>query len=568
MYHTLKKIVLLLSFVCFISCQAQNKNEAANNTRKSIAEALAVLPNATIKETISYYYKLKKEQPNAYNFDDENELNRLGYQYLNNGKVKEAIEIFKLLVSEFPDAYNPYDSLAEAYLTDGNEQLAIANYEKSLQLNPKNINAEDFINKLKYKEYDATRFNKVYPLEQYKKDLDELGRRLTEVNPNVYKFISKNDFWNLMESKKEALTSTTTFSEFIWMCSEIIASINCSHTSMGYFLQEQKMIPAALRFPLEVRLIANKLYISDPLINGDKVAVKDEITAINGISIEKIKEKIYPHISSQGIIETYKKNFLNAHATAIIAYALHFPESYAVQIKGKKEPVVLTPLKAYQNNFDSLPGYLCQEPLCVEYTEDGKTAIMTIRTFSYYGKKFPEFRDFIDNSFKSFSKREISNLIIDIRGNGGGPSDAGVYLLRYLSKEPFRYFSRAQFNEKLEPNKPFKNVFKGKVYITMDGNGGSTTGHFMSLVKHLKLATLVGEELGSNQFCTGGQKRLRLPNTGIQYSVARNTYETTATSLAVDRGIMPDYQVTQSINDYLDNIDTVMEYTKSLIGKE
>ncbi|WP_431165085.1 hypothetical protein [Tenacibaculum halocynthiae] len=102
----------------------------------------------------------------------------------------------------------------------------------------------------------------------------------------------------------------------------------------------------------------------------------------------------------------------------------------------------------------------------------------------------------------------------------------------------------------------------------MDGNGGSTTGHFMSLVKHLKLATLIGEELGSNQFCTGGQKRLRLPNTGVIYNVARNTYITTATSFPIDRGIMPDYEVTQSIDDYLNNIDTVMEYTLSLLRKK
>ena len=130
-------------------------------------------------------------------------------------KLESAIEIFKLLVSEFPNSSNPYDSLGEAYHTNGNINLAIKNYEKSLALDPKNINAEDLINKLKYNKYDATRFNKVYTIKQYKDDLDELGRRLTEVNPNAYKFISKENFWKAIDAKKELITKYTTFSQFL-----------------------------------------------------------------------------------------------------------------------------------------------------------------------------------------------------------------------------------------------------------------------------------------------------------------------------------------------------------------
>ena len=554
---------LFLAISLLISCNVPN-----SKAKESIAQAIAVLPNATIKETIAYYHKLKKEQPTVYNFKDESELNRLGYQYLNNGETESAIEIFKLLVSEFPNSSNPYDSLGEAYHTIGNINLAIKNYEKSLALDPKNINAEDLINKLKYNKYDATRFNKVYTIKQYKDDLDELGRRLTEVNPNAYKFISKENFWKAIDTKKELITEHTTFSQFLWHCSEIIANISCSHTSMGYFNQEKKLVPMDLRFPLEVRLINNQLYISNPLINKDKVAVKDKIVAINGIPFETIKKEMYKHISSQGNIETYKKNFLNSHSTTIIPYTLGFPKSYSILLKGNTTPIQLKSLSSYQNNFQKLPNYLCKEPLCLKYSKDKKTAFMTVRSFAYYGNRYKEYKDFIDGNFKTISEKGIKNLVIDIRSNGGGPSDAGVHLLRYPSQKPFTYFSSAQYGEKLDEVQPFKNVFKGKVYITMDGNGGSTTGHFMSLVKQLKLATLVGEELGSNQFCTGGQKRLRLPNTGITYGVARNTYVTTATSLSIDRGIMPDHEVVQSIDDYLNNVDTVMEYTLQLIKEQ
>ncbi len=47
--------------------------------------------------------------------------------------------------------------------------------------------------------------------------------------------------------------------------------------------------------------------------------------------------------------------------------------------------------------------------------------------------------------------------------------------------------------------------------------------------------------------------------------MGRYTYVTTATSLPEDRGILPDHNVVQGIQDYLNNIDTVLEYTLKLI---
>jgi cytochrome c-type biogenesis protein CcmH/NrfG len=48
-----------------------------------------------------------------------------------------------------PQSGNAYDSLAEAYMDEGDKAEAIANYEKSLQLNPKNDNAFKTLQRLK-----------------------------------------------------------------------------------------------------------------------------------------------------------------------------------------------------------------------------------------------------------------------------------------------------------------------------------------------------------------------------------------------------------------------------------
>ena len=53
-----------------------------------------------------------------------------------------------LLIEMYPKYPNGYDSLAEAYMVKGDKDLAIKNYAKSLELNPKNTNAIEKLNEL------------------------------------------------------------------------------------------------------------------------------------------------------------------------------------------------------------------------------------------------------------------------------------------------------------------------------------------------------------------------------------------------------------------------------------
>lgn len=78
----------------------------------------------------------------------ENEMNSAGYQLLQSGKTKEAIAVFKINADTFPKSGNVYDSLGEAYLKDGDKKLAIINYRKSLQFDPKNENAKKVLEEI------------------------------------------------------------------------------------------------------------------------------------------------------------------------------------------------------------------------------------------------------------------------------------------------------------------------------------------------------------------------------------------------------------------------------------
>lgn len=99
------------------------------------------------ERAIEVYQELKKK--NSGFQPSETDLNDWAYRMLNGGgKQKEALEIFKLNVFLYPESANVYDSLAEAYAAHGERELAIKNYKRSLELNPKNTHAIEQLKKL------------------------------------------------------------------------------------------------------------------------------------------------------------------------------------------------------------------------------------------------------------------------------------------------------------------------------------------------------------------------------------------------------------------------------------
>ena len=124
------------------------KIKVAFDSRKSIAGTLTTtIASRGIDEAAKQYHDFKTAEPATYNFD-EDELNSLGYHLIHENKFKEAIRILQLNIEAFPQSSNAYDSLAEAYMDDGNKPQAVANYQKSLELNSKNHNAVQMLQKL------------------------------------------------------------------------------------------------------------------------------------------------------------------------------------------------------------------------------------------------------------------------------------------------------------------------------------------------------------------------------------------------------------------------------------
>lgn len=94
-------------------------------------------------------YKKIAEPKSRKNYFIESDFNVWGYELVAAQKLPDALEVFKINTEIFPESWNAFDSLGEAYLLAGNKELAIKNFEKSLELNPQNTNAVEQLKKIK-----------------------------------------------------------------------------------------------------------------------------------------------------------------------------------------------------------------------------------------------------------------------------------------------------------------------------------------------------------------------------------------------------------------------------------
>ncbi|WP_278020323.1 tetratricopeptide repeat protein [Flavobacterium ginsengisoli] len=121
-------------------------NQPFNQPKKSLAlDLLDVYTEKGALAGTDAFKKLKNDPTYAIK---EGDMNRVGYQLLQTGKKKEAIEVFKINVEAFPKSGNVYDSLGEAYLADGDKKMAIANYKKSVELDPTNESGKKVLEEL------------------------------------------------------------------------------------------------------------------------------------------------------------------------------------------------------------------------------------------------------------------------------------------------------------------------------------------------------------------------------------------------------------------------------------
>jgi C-terminal processing protease CtpA/Prc len=207
------------------------------------------------------------------------------------------------------------------------------------------------------------------------------------------------------------------------------------------------------------------------------------------------------------------------------------------------------------------------EDLGFEFIGDRNTAIITIKTFAYYGET-EKFSDFVDNAFGEIRARGVEHLIVDLRGNDGGDPFCSTHLLAYIESKPVPYFARryGQYEDFADPIPLAENRFEGKLLILIDGGCSSSTGHLCAVLDYHNFGKFVGGETGATYTCNDASKSIILDNTKLDINMPRMTFSAAVSGYSRSSGILPDYPVAPNIEDLVAGCDNVREYALELFN--
>jgi CubicO group peptidase (beta-lactamase class C family) len=111
-----------------------------NDVKRSLSADLAQkIDSKGIKYAEAYFEDTVKNNLDNFIYGSY-PLNRLGHGYLNEDNFEAALAVFEINIQLFPESWNVYESYADALRRVNRLKESLANYQKSLELNPQNNN--------------------------------------------------------------------------------------------------------------------------------------------------------------------------------------------------------------------------------------------------------------------------------------------------------------------------------------------------------------------------------------------------------------------------------------------
>lgn len=443
--------------------------------------------------------------------------------------------------------------------------------------------------------------------EDLKADVAIMRSALEEAHPGIYRYTPKAEMDRAFDALTASLTEPITALDLYKRTCPVVAKIKCGHTGVLLPPDIRKSLLSDNLFPAELKLIKGNLYIREGLTPESSPYTGWRIDRINGKSSAEVVKTLLRARSGDGDGTTGKAYYLCAgfRANLLLDAFFNFKAPFGLDLsKGGKTDKVefktgLTDEQLRAEHRKRHPDEDGMPPFNLTFPKEG-TALLRISSFA--GTDTPqEYTTFFDKAFKDIGDNGCRNLIVDVRGNGGGYDSAGKDLVVHLVERPFEYyrdllinkreFSFKQYATDLQPipetmatpngkgtyvasghpnwgtQHPRDPVFTGKVIALIDGGSFSTTGECMSVLKGLNRATFVGEETGAGITGnnSGPNATVTLPHSKLGVLVQFLRYEVSCGKPKLPRrGIMPDIEIVPTIEDVIVGRDPVMEKALTL----
>jgi hypothetical protein len=438
-------------------------------------------------------------------------------------------------------------------------------------------------------------------------DFDVLTSALLEGHSGLYRYSTRCNTNELWHDVRARIKSDMSLVDFYRLLSVVIAHVKCGHTYLLLPEDARERVVNELRvLPLFVRIVGSRVFAfqSDEGATGLSGA---EIVAVNQVPAGQLLRRLVSFTPGDGSIVTSRewritRGYTFAKGYHLFPIALYlelgihspFTLEYRLPPHGVASRVVLqgtTPSELLATGLEA-PGVGSSGPpsACLHFIDDGRIAVLRIRSFSDStpAEDGQELGPYLISAFRQLHARNTQTLIVDLRDNGGGRDELGKRLVALLLDRPFEYYEELTVNaltftfshycdrqieiprSAVEPGRygsyrltdhpnwglqhPLPERFGGRVYVLINGGSFSTTCEALSILHYNKRATFIGEESGGGYYGNSSHfmPRVTLPNSGIILHLPLVTYHMAVSGYPFnDRGLIPDHQVTYSIQELL-----------------
>lgn len=467
-------------------------------------------------------------------------------------------------------------------------------------------------------------------------DIAVLKQVLVTLHPGTFRYMNAAQLEAMFAALSEQTSAPLPPDQFFKLIAQTVSFIKCGHTYLNP-LNQNKLVRERLfarrsYLPLYFRLLDRRMIVTGN-VSSKKISRGSEIVKINGIPVAQVVGSLLSVTTADGnntqsarlkqlevgIVEENREQLFD------FFFPIFFPMKEpvftveAVDYQSKK-PVkfqVLALTKAERRErtetvYGKTPTY--DDGWNFAIGTDG-VAILRIGNFITWRLKTVEPKKFLADAFARLRAEKVKSLIVDLRGNGGGDTDTGYELARYLAPKPLPPYNRgkrlvrnvlaqpglaaylksystelkAQLTSGIAPSLlkksrpgyfeilprpelenypaviPYPDQFRGNVFLISDSSNASAAFQFFDFARSNHLGTIVGQETGGNrQGINGGHFYfLTLPNSGLEIDVP--AYFQAPLKPAKDSGIVPDLRVNETVEDIAAGRDAEVILIKELI---
>lgn len=468
--------------------------------------------------------------------------------------------------------------------------------------------------------------NRLFTSDELRQDFDVLQRALTELHPGLYRYNTPDSLARQFGQTMAKIDQPMRDVEFGLVIRPYIGQVRCAHTSLSNSKERQRYLKQLRQPPLPVSVLVKgeRLFVATRPLQTTGVAAYEEITSLDGTPTPDLLRQFRPMVWGDGFTKTAHDGMLSIVFPALYRATYGFRDTLTVGLTDTNGRVraVAIPARAMSArrlarnakadtirrqkppNGQSLPTRTILERRGLRLSvarDDSAVAMLKIERFG----DGPMRRAFAA-VFDEIKRRNIRQLVIDVRGNLGGSAQTCRDLLRYVADRPFVFWDSTvangrsarvegaktwisgpfayidlHFRLRRDTNgnlqlptyrrvvRPHKSAhFDQPILILTDGLSFSAAAIFPALARQFNpQVKIVGRETGGGAYgCNAGQSFfVELPNTQMIVKIPAYRIRLPVPGTDTGRGVLPDYPVSYSVDDLRQGRDRDLEKVKALL---